>query len=217
MIDRIQHIQSLSCNTAACPASAKPQEPAPVARGSLSGDTAQISTQGREQQPGGSRTAADRPGESKLDPEQQREINELKKTDRKVKAHERAHMAAGAGLVMGGANYRYQRGPDGKMYAVGGEVTIDTAREKDPKDTVTKMQQVRRAALAPPQPSGQDRSVAARASQIEAEARAEMLKENAANAQSDDSQVASASNPMPAPISRAYQPSPAEPTIQVAA
>jgi len=82
---------------------------------------------------------------------------------------------------MGGANYRYQRGPDGKMYAVGGEVKIDTSREKDPQDTVTKMQQVRRAALAPAQPSSQDRSVAARASQIEAEARAELLKENAEN------------------------------------
>ena len=58
-------------------------------------------------------------------------------------------MAAGAGLVMGGANYQYQRGPDGKMYAVGGEVKIDTSREKDPKDTIDKMQQVKRAALAP--------------------------------------------------------------------
>ena len=53
-----------------------------------------------------------------------------------VKSHERAHLSAGAGLVVGGANYQYQRGPDGKMYAVGGEVKIDTSRENDPEGTI---------------------------------------------------------------------------------
>ncbi len=64
------------------------------------------------------------------------------------------------------------------MYAVGGEVKIDTTPEKDPEATIRKMQQVRKAALAPTQPSAQDRSVAAQASQIEAEARAELTKKN---------------------------------------
>jgi len=64
------------------------------------------------------------------------------------------------------------------MYAVSGEVKIDTSREKDPKDTIRKMQQAKRAALAPAQPSGQDRSVAAGASQIETGARIELVKEN---------------------------------------
>jgi hypothetical protein len=40
------------------------------------------------------------------------------------------------------------------------------------------MQQVRKAALSPSQPSAQDRSVAAQASQIEAEARAELTGKN---------------------------------------
>jgi hypothetical protein len=64
------------------------------------------------------------------------------------------------------------------MYAVGGEVKIDTAPERDPEDTIRKMQQVRKAALSPTQPSAQDRSVAAQASQIEAEAKAELTKKN---------------------------------------
>ena len=66
------------------------------------------------------------------------------------------------------------RGPDGKMYAVGGEVKIDTSRENDPEATIRKMQQVRRAALAPTPPSATDRSVAAQASQIEAQARTDL-------------------------------------------
>ena len=63
------------------------------------------------------------------------------------------------------------------MYAVGGEVKIDTSRENDPEATIRKMQKVRRAALAPSQPSSTDRSVAAQASQIEAQARTELTQQ----------------------------------------
>ena len=105
-------------------------------------------------------------------------MEKLKKRDQEVKAHENAHMSAGAGVVQGGATYQYQRGSDGRMYAVGGEVKIDTSRERNPEDTIRKMQQVKKAALSPSQPSAQDRSVAAQASQIEAEARAELMKKN---------------------------------------
>jgi hypothetical protein len=47
--------------------------------------------------------------------EEKREVDKLKTQDQQVKAHERAHMAAGGGLIFGGANYTYQQGPDGKM------------------------------------------------------------------------------------------------------
>jgi len=217
MIDHIQNTISSPCNTDACAPSVAAQKQAQATRSSLPGDTVNISTQGREQLDEVSPTTRNIPDESKLDPEQQREVNEFKKIDREVRAHERAHMAAGAGLVMGGANFQYQRGPDGKMYAVTGEVKIDTSREKDPRDTIAKMQQVRRAALAPAQPSGQDRSVAARAAQIEAEARLELVQENSEETKSDGSNQASASNSMPDPFSKAYQSSPAQPTIQVVA
>jgi len=157
------------------------------------------------------------PGETALDPEQQREVDELKQTDQEVKSHERAHMSAGAGLVMGGANFQYQRGPDGKMYAVGGEVKIDTSREKDPKDTIRKMQQVKRAALAPSQPSGQDRSVAARASQIEAEARIEMLKEDAQSADPEHPTNEKSTGRVAAGSYNAYKSSPTQSNIKLIA
>ena len=126
-------------------------------------------------------------------------------------------MAAGAGLVRGGANYQYQRGPDGNMYAVGGEVKIDTSRENDPKDTVNKMQQVKRAALAPAQPSGQDRSVAARASQIEAEARTELLREKVEEPKQDDSTDGMSMQRNPTSNQNAYISSPNDPSIKVVA
>lgn len=217
MIDSIPDIQSSPCGTGTCAPSANTHDQVPTTHASQSVDTVKISKQGREQQNEVKGAATGIPGNSELDLEQQREVDELKRTDQEVKAHERAHMAAGAGLVMGGANYQYQRGPDGKMYAVGGEVKIDTSRENDPQDTITKMQQINRAALAPSQPSGQDRSVAARASQIEAEARTELLKENAEKPKQDDSTDEMSSNIIPAANPNAYNFSPDEPTIKIVA
>jgi hypothetical protein len=112
-------------------------------------------------------------GEQALTEEQKEQVKDLKKRDIEVKSHEQAHMASGGGLVQGGASYEYQNGPDGRMYAVGGEVKIDTSQERTPEATIRKMQQVRRAALAPAEPSGTDRAVAAQASQVEARARME--------------------------------------------
>jgi hypothetical protein len=88
-------------------------------------------------------------------------------------------MAAGSDVVVGGASYEYERGPDGKMYAVGGEVKIDTSRENSPEATIRKMQKVCRADLVPAQPSAQDCSVAARAAQIEADARIKLREQKA--------------------------------------
>ena len=43
-------------------------------------------------------------------------VSELKARDRVVRAHEMAHMAAGAGIVTRGASFSYQTGPDGQRY-----------------------------------------------------------------------------------------------------
>lgn len=114
--------------------------------------------------------------ENKLSEEDQKKVEELRKRDQEVRAHEQAHMAAGAGIVRGGPSYEMEKGPDGRMYAVGGEVSIDTSEADTPQATIIKMQKVRAAALAPGNPSGQDRSVAAQASSTEAKARTEMAK-----------------------------------------
>lgn len=119
-----------------------------------------------------------------LSEEEKQQVQHLKQRDQEVRAHERAHMAAGAGLVQGGASFTFQRGPDGRMYAVGGEVKVDTSAESDPDQTIRKMQQVKQAALAPAEPSGADQAVAARAGQVETRARQEKIKLEAAEVDS---------------------------------
>ncbi|MBU0730773.1 MAG: hypothetical protein KKE17_06370 [Proteobacteria bacterium] len=91
-------------------------------------------------------------------------ISELKQIDKAVRAHERAHLSAAGPYARGKANFQYEKGPDGGTYAVAGEVRIDTSAEASPKATITKMNVVRAAALAPVDPSPQDRSVASEAS-----------------------------------------------------
>lgn len=115
-----------------------------------------------------------------LDQREQRQIQEMKIRDQEVKTHEQAHKAAG-GRYAGAVSYEYQQGPDGRRYAVGGEVSIDVSPEKDPEATIAKMRQVRSAALAPAEPSPQDRSVAAQASQTEAEARKEVRQQESSS------------------------------------
>ena len=101
-------------------------------------------------------------------------IRELAARDREVRAHEQAHNSVG-GEYAGAAEYTYEVGPDGKRYAVGGEVSIDVSKVPgDPEATIEKADQVRRAALAPAEPSAQDLRVAALASQIELEAQSEL-------------------------------------------
>lgn len=60
-------------------------------------------------------------------------ITKLQATDTKVRQHEAAHIAAGGNVIKSGANFTYQKGPDNKLYAVGGEVAIDTSKEATPK------------------------------------------------------------------------------------
>jgi hypothetical protein len=113
-----------------------------------------------------------------LTEDERRQVEKLKKRDAEVKAHEAAHVASGGQYVRGGASYEYQTGPDGKKYAVGGEVSIDTSPvSDDPQSTITKMQTVKRAALAPAQPSGQDEAVAAQASAAMMKAQQELTKQ----------------------------------------
>ncbi len=116
--------------------------------------------------------------------EEARIIQQLQTTDREVRAHEQAHKAAAGPYAVGGPTYEYTTGPDGKRYAVGGEVKIDTAPVPDnPEATIVKAQTIRRAALAPAEPSGQDRQVAAKATQLERQARQQIQEEQRAENQ----------------------------------
>lgn len=114
------------------------------------------------------------PGE--LTEEEKQQVAKLKQIDAKVRAHERAHAAAG-GQYAGAPSYSYTRGPDGQMYAVSGEVAIDISPENDPEATLQKAAAVAAAALAPADPSGQDRAVAAAAQQLRLQALAQIREE----------------------------------------
>ncbi len=104
-------------------------------------------------------------------------VQDLKKRDREVRAHEAAHLGAAGPYASGGPSYTYKRGPDGRQYAVGGEVKIDTAEVSgDPAATLQKARVIRRAANAPANPSSQDRRVAAQAAAMEAEALQELTE-----------------------------------------
>ncbi len=121
---------------------------------------------------------------SGLTQEQQNVVAQLAQIDRHVRAHEQAHMAAGAGYTRGAPSYSYSTDPDGKLYAVGGEVSIDTSPVPgDPEATIQKARIVQAAANAPADPSPQDREVAQAAVQMEINARLEEAAQRAAESQ----------------------------------
>ena len=116
--------------------------------------------------------------EQQLSKEELELIARLKRRDREVRAHEQAHRSAAGQYAQGGPTYTYQKGPDGKNYAVGGEVQIDTSPVRgDPEATLRKAEQVRRAANAPASPSSQDRTVAAEAAALAIQARIEISRQ----------------------------------------
>jgi hypothetical protein len=112
-----------------------------------------------------------------LSKDEKSEVRELKQRDAEVRRHEQAHLAAAGQYARGGASFSYQRGPDGRQYAVGGEVSIDVGSERTPEATIRKAQIVRRAALAPAEPSPQDRSIAAQAGRLETQARRQLAEQ----------------------------------------
>lgn len=114
-----------------------------------------------------------------LTPDEQQLVSELAATDAHVRAHEAAHMGAGGGLTSP-ASFTYEKGPDNKMYAVAGEVGIAIGEGNTPQETLAKAQQIRRAALAPSDPSPQDLKVAAQAASMEMSARTQIMAEKMA-------------------------------------
>ena len=115
--------------------------------------------------------------------EEARQLQQLQARDTKVRAHEAAHAAVG-GQYAGSPSYTFKTGPDGRQYAVGGEVSINASSiPGDPEATIAKMQVVRAAALAPAEPSGADLQIAAKASAAEASAHAALAQRAFAKAQ----------------------------------
>ncbi len=132
-------------------------------------------TQGQESKPSSSQTPKGIDGQE-LTEEEQQKVKEMKERHEEVRVHENAHKSAG-GQYAAAPTYTYETGPDGKRYITDGEVSIDIGEEKDPQATIEKMQVVKRAAMAPAEPSGQDRKVYQEANQKEAAARQELAED----------------------------------------
>lgn len=151
-----------------------------------------------EEKEEGKETEGQKVSETGLTEEEREEIERLRKRDRTVRAHENAHRAA-AGRYARGIHYEYERGPDGKMYAVGGSTQIDTSIPSDPAQAYQKAKTLEAAATAPgsnlsdsdrrlaaaargmaaqaAKEMAQERKIAAQASQMAMEARAELMEE----------------------------------------
>lgn len=124
--------------------------------------------------------AADKLGFSReLTPAQRKQVGELRRIDAQVREHEMAHLSAGRGVVTSGANYSFTYGPDGKSYAVAGEVGIDTSPASKPEATIDKGRAIQAAALAPRDPSPQDYRVASVGGRLESQGRRDLAEQQA--------------------------------------
>lgn len=131
-----------------------------------------------------------------LTPQEQQQLAELKQTDAQVKAHEHAHKSTAAGLTTSGPNYEYETGPDGKKYAVAGDVNVSYQKSSDPEVNLKNAQQLKAAALAPADPSSQDRKVAMQADREIAKARQEIMEEQNQTEEEEETSATSAAGSM---------------------
>lgn len=194
MISAVQHTRvdgpsQLSRAQPSIPRGAEPREasrgstPSPTfqeARGStVAGGTLIAAQLAASEDSRGSQQAGTDPKQStttgtELTEQEREQVREMQARDREVRTHEQAHKAAG-GQYASAPEYDLERGPDGKSYAVSGRVSISTSPVPgDPEATIAKMDVVKRAALAPVEPSSADRSVAADAESKRADARSEL-------------------------------------------
>ncbi len=124
--------------------------------------------------------AAQPKSEDGLSTSEKKQVEKLKKRDAEVRRHEQAHLSAAGSYAKGAPQYEYKTGPDGKQYAVGGHVAIDTGEvEGDPAATLAKARIIQRAALAPQEPSQQDQKIARKAAKMVQKAGRELQEQKA--------------------------------------
>ena len=150
-------------------------------------------------------TSSDKKNQANVDQarlDENRVLQQLRARDQEVRAHEAAHIAVGREYVRGGPNFTLQQGPDGRSYAIGGEVHLDASPiPNDPAATLSKAEIVRRAALAPAEPSPQDIQVASNASSMAARARIDLAIQRRNETEQADTKQNVASNDNQASIS----------------
>lgn len=86
-----------------------------------------------------------------------RVLEKFKRLDAQTRAHEQQHAVAGD--TKGPISYNYQTGPDGKLYATGGHVRLDTSLPSDPDAALAKLDKLSNSASAPIGMSGADAAI----------------------------------------------------------
>ncbi|QOL26218.1 hypothetical protein LP316_02645 [Thalassotalea sp. LPB0316] len=164
------------------------------AKATINGQQEQNSEQNPQQQQNQDPSSEDSGNKESAQPSQeqvveQKVIEQMKARDTEVRLHEQAHDAVG-GSYTGAPSYTYQTGPDGKRYIVDGEVSVDLSKiPNDPQATIVKMRKVYSAALAPAEPSAQDRRVAQKANKAIVEAQAELRAEKTGMSEAKSSSI----------------------------
>ncbi len=105
------------------------------------------------------------------DSNKQKAIEQLKSRDKEVRTHEAAHTTNPELIKIGSAQFDYTIGPDGKAYATGGKVTLSTGNSKTPEEALSKAEALKKASMAPGDPSPQDLQALNSAVAMEFEAR----------------------------------------------
>ncbi|MCP4269219.1 MAG: hypothetical protein GY777_27230 [Candidatus Brocadiaceae bacterium] len=97
-------------------------------------------------------------------PEEQKEIEKIRKNSRNVKRRELVYRAVVGNHVRGAASFQYETGPDGMKYAIAGHTAIDTRPIiNNPEASIRKAQAIKRTKI--------DQSVAVEVEKMEREAR----------------------------------------------
>lgn len=86
----------------------------------------------------------------------ERVLDKFEASDANIRSHEQSHASS---IHASTPQYNYQQGPDGKLYAVGGNVRMDTSIPKDPAQAAAKMDNLSQAAGAPHDLSAADAQI----------------------------------------------------------
>lgn len=158
-----QQLVALTVKTSERPAGAAPGASRPVAVGPSQAPRPTILERDRSGVGEAGRDYGD------LGQEERAVVDRLRQRDAQVRQEETAHAGA-AGDLAGPISYVYQRGPDGRLYAVGGSVPIKAqAVSGDPAEIRRIGARLSAAAHAATNPSGADLAAARRGYQLQAE------------------------------------------------
>ncbi|HOP62134.1 MAG TPA: putative metalloprotease CJM1_0395 family protein [Spirochaetota bacterium] len=128
-------------------------------------------------------------GPDEQDSSEQRVTEQLKARDREVRQHEAAHSRSPELIKVGATRFDYTIGPDGKAYATGGKVTLSTGSARTPEEALSKAEALKKAAMAPGEPSSKDFQAMNAAVAMEHEARNRIYSDSKKNEQSGNPEL----------------------------